>query len=100
MEIRQPDQYAPPRDPGYEFRLQEQAASADQALKDRENRNFEINLGGVWLSDCICGLCRNPMMLSSPGGVVKVHCPRCNVQIRKEFLSKYVPASLLKVVSQ
>jgi hypothetical protein len=85
------EQHKIPKGGAYEFALQEQERLEQQAQKDREDRNFEINGNGVWLVDHLCPLCMNNMMWNGSSTAPHVHCPRCHVQLTREAAIKMFP---------
>jgi len=88
VEIRKPND--PERRP-LDFREEEEAAAEASAIKEREDRNFEINGNGVWLLGYTCALCGNHLMWNGSSTEPHVHCPRCNVRVTKTGLAKMFP---------
>jgi len=76
------------------FTDDESALREDQDIKDRENRTIEINSNGVWLVDHHCGYCLGNMMIGGTKAEPKVFCPRCHVQVKQEFLGKYLKGAV------
>lgn len=67
-----------------------------QSQKDREDRDLEIDQGGVWLLGYVCGQCGNKMMAN---GLVRPHtprvwCPRCHLQVTQAGLAKMFPGRM------